>query len=77
MPRPDPYALVAAALECPLDALDADSGLDREPAAWDSMAHLRVMLALEEVYGIVIDDETIERYARMAAILDLHAAARP
>ena len=75
MPPADPYELVAAALECPREALDASSGLDREPAAWDSMGHLRVMLALEEAYGIPIDDDTIQRYARMAEILGLHARA--
>lgn len=67
-------ALVAAALDCAPDSLGPDSGLGTHPQ-WDSIGHLEIMLALESRFGIAITDETIRRYATLAAIgalMDTH-----
>lgn len=67
-----PYQLVAEALNCDPASLNADSGLNRHPD-WDSMGHLNVMLALERLYGIEINDQSIVRFGAMAAIVAHHA----
>lgn len=67
-----PYQLVAEALNCDPASLNAGSGLNRHPD-WDSMGHLNVMLALERLYGIEIDDQSIVRFGAMAEIIAHHA----
>jgi acyl carrier protein len=62
-----PFDLVASALECPRESLNQQSALADHPQ-WDSFGHLRIMMALEEHYGIDITDETIRRYETMTAI---------
>ncbi len=43
--------VLAGVLEVPLSAVD--DGFSRESAsAWDSLAHLRVVTALEEAFGV-------------------------
>jgi acyl carrier protein len=66
--RTNPYELVANALECSVEKLSFDSTLGNPPN-WDSIGHLNVMLALEETYGIIINDDTIRRYSAMDAIV--------
>ncbi|CAA7619139.1 hypothetical protein MCP1_240019 [Candidatus Terasakiella magnetica] len=68
---PDPRTLIAAALDCASESIDADSRLGHHPA-WDSVGHLGVMLALEQHYGIAISDETIRRYDSLEAIAALY-----
>jgi acyl carrier protein len=65
---PNPYELLANALECSPDKLNLDSTLGNPPN-WDSIGHLNIMLALEEAYNISIDDDTIRRYTAMDAIV--------
>lgn len=68
---PDPRALIAAALDCALESIDDGSRLGHHPA-WDSVGHLGVMLALEQHYGVAINDETIRRYESLEAIAALY-----
>jgi acyl carrier protein len=63
----DPYELVARALECDRSSLDENTGLGKHPS-WDSFGHLNVMMAIEESYGIPIDDTSIERFQKMSEI---------
>jgi acyl carrier protein len=72
MSRPAPRALVAAALECDPESLTATSALARHPK-WDSFAHLRIMIQLEESYGVEINDTNIRKYETFAAIEALYA----
>jgi acyl carrier protein len=65
-----PYELVSKALGCAPNSLELDSGLGRHPN-WDSFGHLEVMMALEEKYGIEIDDDTIRHFISMGAIIEL------
>jgi len=68
----DPRALVAAALECDPESLTATSAIARHPK-WDSFGHLRIMIQLEESYGVEINDTNIRKYESFAAIEALHA----
>lgn len=70
MSKPDPYALVAAALECDVATLTPQTGLGLHPS-WDSFGHAAVIAALETEYGIEINDETIRRYQSMTQIVAL------
>lgn len=71
--RPPPRDLVAGALNCSPDSLTAASGLARHPN-WDSFAHLGVMLALEQHYGIEISDATIRKFDTFGAIEALYSS---
>jgi acyl carrier protein len=72
MSRPDPRTLVAAALGCDPESLNATSALARHPK-WDSFGHLRIMLQLEASYGIEVNDANIHKYETFAAIEALFA----
>ncbi|MGD0027110.1 MAG: acyl carrier protein [Xanthobacteraceae bacterium] len=62
--------LVASAIGGEPGSFQADSELGRHPK-WDSFSHLNVMLLLEQEFGIVIDDATIDKYSRLSAIDEL------
>ena len=64
-----PYELVAKALECSPDTLNLNSALANH-ANWDSFGHLAIMLALEEEYNVVINDDTIRKYSSISAIIE-------
>ncbi len=65
------YDIVATALECDRAMLGADSSLGQHPK-WDSLAHLRLMLLLEQHYDVEITDETIRHYDNLTAIIRRH-----
>ncbi|MBF0355147.1 MAG: acyl carrier protein [Alphaproteobacteria bacterium] len=75
MPLPTPLELIAAALECSQDSLNEHSGLARHPQ-WDSLGHLRIMMALEDAYGISITDASIREFETFSAILAAYALAQ-
>lgn len=65
----DPYDLVSEALNCDKNSLSPNSGLNKHPD-WDSLGHLKIILAMERVYKVTIDDETIMDFTSMETILD-------
>ena len=71
---PDPFNVVAKALGCSSESLSADSAMYRDHG-WDSFGQVRVITALEEAYGIRIDDEAVETYVSMRAIQQLYEQA--
>lgn len=71
MSPPSPLDIIAGALGCDPATLGPSSGLNRHPR-WDSLGHVSVMIALEAHYGIAVDTESIRRYERMEAIMELH-----
>jgi acyl carrier protein len=71
MGLPEPFELVARALQCPLETLRVDSGLNRHPK-WDSMGHLEIIMALEQSYAIQISEETIRRFESMSTIIEYY-----
>jgi acyl carrier protein len=68
---PQPFDLVAKALGCSPTSLSIDSARYRDHG-WDSFGHLSVILALEEAYGIRIDDDGVQKYTSMRAIQELY-----
>lgn len=61
---------IAAIMSVKADDLPPDAELGVTPA-WDSVVHLDIMLFLEERYGIEIDEGSIARFSKLAAILEL------
>jgi acyl carrier protein len=51
-------SLVARALERPLDAIPPDADIGSVPA-WDSLGHVRILLAIEEETGRPLHSETV------------------
>jgi SAM-dependent methyltransferase len=68
---PDPFELVAAALNCEISTLSTESGLNRHPL-WDSLGHVSVVMALEKHYRVVPDNDSIRRFEHMDAIIECH-----
>lgn len=68
---PDPFDVVAKALDCSRSLLSMDSAMYRDHG-WDSLGHISVILALEKAYSIRIDDDTITEYGTMRAIQQLY-----
>jgi acyl carrier protein len=66
-----PVELVAQALECDPASISIDSGFDKHPK-WDSFGHLAIMVALEQQYGVSINDVTIRKYEAMPEIQKLY-----
>ncbi len=48
-------AIMAEALRLPTDRIDADAAIGTVPN-WDSTAHMRMMIALEDAFGIDLDE---------------------
>ena len=72
-----PRVWLAELFTCSEDEIDDQASILTHKA-WDSMAHVQIMLYLEEHYGVEMTEETIQRYGNLAAIQELHdARARP
>lgn len=63
----DARALVAAAIERPLDQVPADGTIADVPG-WDSLGHMRVILAVEAALGRPIAGDEIVGLASVEAI---------
>ena len=66
-------ALVAKALERPLESIPADGGLETI-SAWDSLGHVRILLEIEAETGRMLDSEMI---ATMRSVVDVARALAP
>jgi acyl carrier protein len=64
--------LISSAIQCDAASLTPDSRLAAHPN-WDSIAHLNVMMLLEQEFGIEINDVTIDRFTTLAAVQELFA----
>ncbi|MGJ3258674.1 MAG: acyl carrier protein [Rhodospirillales bacterium] len=62
-----PDMLIGEALKCAPDDLNDGAGLGLHPK-WDSLAHIRVMMLLEQHYGVEIDDDSIKKFGSRDAI---------
>ena len=63
-------ALVAGVLELPIEAIPFDGSVDTIPA-WDSVTHVRILLAIEAETGRLLDSDLI---ATMRSISDVALA---
>ena len=65
-----PRIWLAKLLDLDPHHIDEQTSMATEPR-WDSMAHIHVMLYLEERYGVILNDETIQRYRDFRSIQNL------
>ena len=66
--------LVASVLNVPVSTLDAQSGPANQPA-WDSLAHITIVAAVESSYGISLtmpEILAIKNIGDLAAVLKRH-----
>lgn len=68
--------LLASVLERPVENVPADASIANFPA-WDSLAHVRLILALEEDLGARLSPSTIAGLFSLADIDRLIADRRP
>lgn len=59
--------VLASALRLPLERIDDSIGYQLIPQ-WDSANHVALIGALEEAYGIIIDDDEIPDLTSVSAI---------
>ena len=62
-------ASIAEALGCEPGSLHGDLGHGRHPK-WDSLGHLRVMLALEKKFGVILNENTMTTCTSIKSILN-------
>ena len=60
--------IIAKVLECDPTSLTLTSGLGRH-YKWDSLGQVSIMVALEEHYGITVDDSNIEKLLTISQII--------
>ncbi len=60
-------AIMAQALRLPVDRIGPDAAIGTVPN-WDSTAHMRMMLALEDEFGIELDETHMVEMTSLAKI---------
>lgn len=60
---------IAATLKVGADAVGETTAAD-DLAAWDSLGHVNLMMALEQTFGVYIEVEDFENLRSVPAILD-------
>ena len=63
-------AIMAEILRLPADRIGADAAIGNVPN-WDSTAHMRMMIALEDEFGIDLDEH---RMVEMTSFANIRAA---
>jgi acyl carrier protein len=62
-------AIMAEVLRLPQDRIGADAAIGTVPN-WDSTAHMRMMIALEDEFGIELDESRMVEMTSFAKIRD-------
>lgn len=62
-------ALIASTLDIPAEQVTEESDMTTIPK-WDSLGHINLVLAIEEAYGVVIDEDAIVELTSVRAIRD-------
>ncbi len=60
-------SVLAQALECDVADISDDAALGVHPK-WDSLAHMRLLIALESEHGLPITDDSIETLINVDAV---------
>ena len=60
-------AIMADALRLPVDRIGANAAMGTLPN-WDSTAHMRMMIALEDAFGIALDESRMVEMTSFARI---------
>jgi acyl carrier protein len=59
--------IMAEALRLPVERIGADAAIGTVPN-WDSTAHMRLMIALEDEFGIELDESRMVQMTSLAKI---------
>jgi len=65
-------AIMAEVLRLPADRIGADTAIGAVPN-WDSTAHMRMMIALEDAFGIDLDESRMlemTSFARIRSVVE-------
>jgi acyl carrier protein len=68
-------AIMAEVLRLPADRIGAETAMGAV-ANWDSTAHMRMMIALEDAFGIDLDETRMVEMTSFARIRDVVAQLR-
>jgi acyl carrier protein len=68
-------AIMAEVLRLPADRIGADAAMGAVPN-WDSTAHMRMMIALEDTFGIDLDESRMVEMTSFAKIASVVAELR-
>jgi len=71
--------IMAEALRLPADRIGADAAIGTVPN-WDSTAHMRMMIALEDEFGIELDESRMVEmtsFAKIRGTVEELQAAKP
>ncbi len=63
------FRLIAAALKLPVGAIDLATSM-KTNEAWDSLAHMELVISLEAHYRIMLEADQIAEMTSVAAIVD-------
>ena len=61
--------IIAVALKLPIGDIAPSTSM-KNNAAWDSLAHMEIIIGIEEHYQIVLDGDEIADMVSVAAIID-------
>lgn len=61
--------LIAAALKLPVGAIDPTTSM-KTTEAWDSLAHMELVISLEEHYQIMLEADQIAQMTSVAAVVE-------
>jgi citrate synthase len=60
-------ALIASTLNVPVEQVTEDSDMSTLQN-WDSLGHINLVLAIEEAYGVVVDEDAVVEITSVRAI---------
>lgn len=63
------FRLIAAALKLPVGAIDLATSM-KTTEAWDSLAHMELVISLEEHYQIMLEADQIAQMTSVAAVVE-------
>lgn len=62
------FQLIAAALKLPPAAIEPETSMKNTPA-WDSLAHMELIIGIEERYQVLLDADEIADMTSVARII--------
>ena len=63
------FQIMSDVFAVPADSLNEDSSIDTIES-WDSLQHMNLIFALEEEYGITLDDSVVAELTSVKHILE-------
>lgn len=70
-----PFVIVAEVLNIKIEELNNNSSMGITHN-WDSLNHVGIIAALEEAYGITINDNELMKYNNIVSIIELYESLK-